>query len=76
LNTPLDIEIRNDGRQEEEGRIVDRILSLLRDAKNPTVLVDVLARRYGLDKEVTQFLEITNLPVSPPSLSPSNIDGT
>jgi pyruvate decarboxylase len=67
LNTSLDIEIRNDGRQEEEGKIVDRILSLLRDAKTPTLLVDVLARRYGLDEEITQLLNIANLPVSPPS---------
>ena len=75
LNTPLDIEIRNNGRQEEEGKVVGRILSLLKHAKNPTVLVDVLARRYGLDEEVTQLLKITNLPVSPPSLSLSNTDG-
>jgi pyruvate decarboxylase len=70
LNTPLDIEIRNDGRQEEEARIVDRILSFLRDAKNPTLLVDVLARRYGLDEEVTQLLKVTNLPVSSPHVPP------
>jgi pyruvate decarboxylase len=63
LKTLLDIEIRNEDTQEEE-KIVERILSLLKDAKSPTVLVDVLARRYGLEEEVTELLKITNLPVS------------
>ena len=64
LKTPLDIEIRNEGKQEEEKRVVNRIMSLLKEARNPTVLVDVLARRYGLDDEITELLKITNLPVS------------
>jgi pyruvate decarboxylase len=64
LQTPLDIEIRNNGRQEEEDKIVDQIVILLKDAKSPAVLVDVLARRYGLEDEVAELLKITNLPVS------------
>jgi pyruvate decarboxylase len=63
LKAPLDTEIRNEDTQQEE-KIVERILSLVRDAKSPTVLVDVLARRYGLEEEVTELLKITNLPVS------------
>ena len=64
LKTPLDIEIRNEGKEEEEEKIVGRILSLMKDANSPAVLVDVLARRYGLDEEVTELIKITNLPVS------------
>lgn len=63
LKTPLDVEIRN-GNTQDEDKIVGRILRLLKDAKSPTVLVDVLARRYGLEEEVTDLLKITNLPVS------------
>jgi pyruvate decarboxylase len=62
LKTPLDVEIRN-GNSQDEDKIVGRILSLLKDAKSPAVLVDVLARRYGLEDEVTELLKITNLPV-------------
>lgn len=64
LQMPLDVEIRNDGRQKEENKIVDRIMGLLKDAKSPAVLVDVLARRYGLENEVAELLKVTNLPVS------------
>jgi pyruvate decarboxylase len=64
LKTPLDIEIRNEGSRQEEEQVVERIVSLLKDAKSPTVLVDVLARRYGLDEQVKELLKITNLPVS------------
>ena len=66
LKTPLDIEIANEGKrkEEEEEKIINRIMSLLKDAKSPTVLVDVLARRYGLDDDVTELLKITGLPVS------------
>lgn len=64
LKSPLDTEIRNDGLQGEEDKIVDRIVSLMKDAKSPAILVDVLAHRYGLEKEIVELLKITNLPVS------------
>jgi TPP-dependent 2-oxoacid decarboxylase len=64
LKSPLDTEIRNDGLQGEEDKIVDRIVSLMKDAKSPAILVDVLARRYGLKEEIVELLKITNLPVS------------
>lgn len=64
LSTPLDLEIRNDGMQNEEDEIIEEILTMLMGARKPTVLADVLAHRYGTAKDVNVLLDKTGFPVS------------
>lgn len=63
LAMPLDLEITNEGLEDLEETIVEDILSMIGDAKRPTVLVDVLAHRYGALKDVHTLLEQTDYPV-------------
>jgi pyruvate decarboxylase len=64
LATPLDLEIANEGSEDLENVIIENILSMVRKAKRPTVLVDVLAHRYGALEDVHMLLKETGYPVS------------
>jgi pyruvate decarboxylase len=64
LDTPLDLEITNPGKEDIEAEIVELILNRMQTAEKPSVLVDVFAHRYGLAKVITEFLDFTAFPVS------------
>jgi pyruvate decarboxylase len=64
LEKPLDLEIRNEGSEDQEDAIVEEIIAALKKSQNPTVLVDVLAQRYGALDDVVALLESTMFPVS------------
>jgi pyruvate decarboxylase len=66
LFTPLSLEITNDGQEDGEDAIVKDIMEMLEKAQQPTVLVDVLAHRYGCTKDVKALLERSGLPVRSP----------
>ena len=64
LSTPLDLEIRNLGREQDEEEIVTAILAKITSAKKPVFLVDALAHRYGLSDCIAKLLSLTKFPVS------------
>ena len=64
LSIPLDLEITNKDSEDVEDVVIEEILSMVTNARNPTVLVDVLAHRYGALKDVHALLEHTGYPVS------------
>jgi TPP-dependent 2-oxoacid decarboxylase len=64
LARSLDLEINNNELEDLENVIIGDILSMVTNAKRPTVLVDVLAHRYGALKYIHTLLEQTRYPVS------------
>jgi pyruvate decarboxylase len=65
LDTPLDLEITNEGQATLEDSLVEEILTAISRAKRPSLLVDLLTRRFGLTREVGEIAELAGLPVSP-----------
>ncbi len=75
LETPLDTTVRNaDSKTEDE--IVSKVLSLIAEASNPTILADVLAIRHGGLELTKKLAEITHLPSFSTPLSKGVIDET
>jgi len=75
LETPLDTTVRNaDSKTEDE--IVSKVLSLVAEASNPTILADVLAIRHGGLELTKKLAEITHLPSFSTPLSKGVIDET
>jgi pyruvate decarboxylase len=64
LAKPLDLQITNPDQQNVEDEIVDRIITEIKSASRPCVLVDGLTHRYGLVDELKEIIRQTGLPVS------------
>lgn len=75
LETPLDLTLRNpDAKTEDE--IVQKILSLVAAASNPSILADVLAIRHGGLDLTKKLAEMTQFPSFSTPLSKGVIDET
>lgn len=70
LNVPLDLTISNPGKEAVEDEIVASIMALLQKAQNPSFLVDLLVRRFGLTEQVREMVRLTGFPVSDVPLIP------
>jgi pyruvate decarboxylase len=66
LEKPLDLEIRNTGRQDDENELVIEILQKLKNSQFPVILADVLAHRHGLVQETRNLVKLTGVPASNP----------
>lgn len=64
LDNPLDLTIRNSGQEAVEDQVVDQIMALVKSAKKPSLLVDMLAHRFSLDAEVQQIVSQSGIAVS------------
>ena len=62
LESPLDLVIRNSS-EADENAATEALLEALYSSTKPSLVVDVLAHRYGLTKEVREFSKLTQLPV-------------
>ncbi|KAH3674688.1 hypothetical protein WICMUC_003104 [Wickerhamomyces mucosus] len=61
LKTPLDLSIKaND--EEAEDEVIDAVLQLVKDAKNPVILVDACASRHDVKKETKDLIDATQFP--------------
>ncbi|EEP82374.1 hypothetical protein UREG_07239 [Uncinocarpus reesii 1704] len=62
LSTPLDLEVRNEGKEAQEDEVVSEIIRAIDQASNPSVIVDVLMQRHGLVNEAKELVEQINAP--------------
>ncbi|KAL1960889.1 hypothetical protein VTO42DRAFT_5872 [Malbranchea cinnamomea] len=62
LQKPLDLEIRNEGREAEEDEVVAEVVRLLGQAESPSILVDMLAHRFGLLEETRKLIDMVDAP--------------
>lgn len=59
LDKPLNVEIpENDPTEEEE--VIERVLQLISDAKNPIILIDACCSRHNSTVEAREFIDFTN----------------
>ncbi|ODV98341.1 hypothetical protein PACTADRAFT_53720 [Pachysolen tannophilus NRRL Y-2460] len=62
LDTPIDLELQPNN-QEVESDFIEDILKMIKDAKNPVILVDACATRHSVKLETKQLIEATKFPV-------------
>lgn len=73
LDTPIDVSLApNDPEAQEE--VVNTVLGLIRDARNPIILVDACASRHACKEEARQLVEATQFPVYTTPMGKSTID--
>lgn len=62
LDTPIDLSLKpND--PEAQSEVIETVLDLVSQAKNPVILVDACASRHDCRPEVAQLIDATNFPV-------------
>ncbi|CCF58355.1 hypothetical protein KAFR_0E02020 [Kazachstania africana CBS 2517] len=73
LETPIDLSLKpNDAEAEKE--VVDTILSLIKDAKNPVILSDACASRHDVKAETKQLIDATQFPAFTTPMGKGSID--
>ncbi|CAK7904025.1 pyruvate decarboxylase isozyme 1 [[Candida] anglica] len=72
LDTPVDLALAaNDKDAQEEA--IDTVLSLIKDAQNPVILVDACASRHSCKPEVEELVNKTQFPVFTTPMGKSGI---
>lgn len=74
LNTPLDTTVTNE--KEAEDAVVKGVLEIMKEAKTPVVIGDVLAIRHGGRELTREFVDLTNFQSFSTPLSKGIIDET
>ena len=73
LNSPIDLTLKeNDPEAEEE--VVDTILELIKNAKNPVILADACCSRHNVKAETRQLIDITQFPSFVTPMGKGSID--
>ncbi|EGW35425.1 pyruvate decarboxylase [Spathaspora passalidarum NRRL Y-27907] len=73
LDTPIDLSLEpNDSEAQEE--VIETILTLVRRAENPIILVDACAARHDCKPEVKQLVELTQFPVFVTPMGKGTVD--
>ncbi|AQZ15833.1 hypothetical protein BZL39_I05820 [Zygosaccharomyces parabailii] len=73
LNSPIDLALKeNDPEAEEE--VVDIILELIKNAKNPVILADACCSRHNVKAETRQLIDITQFPSFVTPMGKGSID--
>ncbi|EER26631.1 hypothetical protein D8B26_002975 [Coccidioides posadasii str. Silveira] len=62
LSIPLDLEVRNEGREAHEDEVVSEIVRAIDQASSPGVLIDVLVQRHVLVGDAKELIEQINAP--------------
>lgn len=62
LNTPIDLSLKQND-PDAQAEVIETVLDLVADAKNPVILVDACASRHSCRDEVAQLIDATNFPV-------------
>ncbi|SCU79342.1 LAMI_0A08394g1_1 [Lachancea mirantina] len=61
LDKPIDLSLKpNDAEAEKE--VVDTVLELIKDAKNPVILADACASRHNVKAETKKLIDLTQFP--------------
>lgn len=63
LEKGLDLEVKNAGREKEEDEVVAEVVEKIGKAENPSLIVDMLAHRFGLVEETKKLIELVDAPV-------------
>ncbi|SJM87944.1 Pyruvate decarboxylase [Zygosaccharomyces bailii] len=73
LNSPIDLTLKeNDPEAEEE--VVDTILELIKNAKNPVILADACCSRHNVKAETRKLIDITQFPSFVTPMGKGSID--
>nr|AAF78895.1 putative pyruvate decarboxylase [Lachancea kluyveri] len=73
LDTPIDMSLKpND--PEAEAEVVNSVLELIKEAKNPIILADACASRHDVKPETKQLIDITQFPAFVTPLGKGSID--
>lgn len=62
LDTPIDLSLKQND-PDAQAEVIDTVLGLVSQAKNPVILVDACASRHDCRAEVAQLVNATNFPV-------------
>lgn len=73
LNTPIDLSLKpNDPDAQTE--VIETVLDLVAQAKNPVILVDACASRHDCRPEVAQLIDATNFPAFTTPMGKSGVN--
>lgn len=73
LETPIDLSLKpNDSDAQEE--VIETVERLIKEAKNPVVLVDACASRHSCKPEVAKLVDVTQFPVFTTPMGKSGIN--
>ncbi|RLV96186.1 Pyruvate decarboxylase [Spathaspora sp. JA1] len=73
LDTPIDLSLEpNDPEAQEE--VIETVLTLVKRAENPIILVDACASRHDCKPEVKQLVELTQFPVFVTPMGKGTVD--
>jgi pyruvate decarboxylase len=75
LETPIDLSVAENEKSAEES-VVTKILEKMYKAKQPLIIVDGFASRYGYREEAQEFVKVTGWPTTVPPFGKSAIDET
>lgn len=62
LDTPIDLSLKQND-PDAQSEVIETVLDLVSQAKNPVILVDACASRHDCRAEVAQLIDATNFPV-------------
>ncbi|KAK5961683.1 alpha-keto acid decarboxylase family protein PWA37_001055 [Arxiozyma heterogenica] len=75
LNTPIDLSLpKNDPEAEIE--VIETILSMIKNAKNPVIISDACASRHDCKEETKKLIDITQFPAFTTPMGKGSIDET
>ena len=75
LNTPIDLSLpEND--PEAEAEVIETVLSMIKNAKNPVILSDACASRHDCKGETKKLIDITQFPAFTTPMGKGSIDET
>lgn len=73
LETPIDLSLKaNDAEAEQE--VVEDVLSLIKEAKNPIILADACCSRHDVKDETRKLIDITQFPSFVTPMGKGSID--
>lgn len=73
LKTPIDLSLKeNDPEAEKE--VIDTVLDLIKDAKNPVILADACCSRHDVKAETRKLIDLTQFPSFVTPMGKGSID--
>ncbi|QGN17490.1 Pyruvate decarboxylase [Kluyveromyces marxianus] len=73
LETPIDLSLKpND--PEAENEVLETVLELIKDAKNPVILADACCSRHNVKAETKKLIDITQFPAFVTPMGKGSID--
>ncbi|AQZ16909.1 hypothetical protein BZL39_K05020 [Zygosaccharomyces parabailii] len=73
LNTPIDLTLKEND-PEAEAEVVDTVLELIKNAKNPIILADACCSRHDVKAETRKLIDITQFPSFVTPMGKGSID--